>query len=92
MNQQHVTNAYNTTISAMRQARDNAISQRASYSVTFSNAALPHTIVVAPTVTGFQGAQNSATYQLPQDDEVSDQFPALYRAPARWVRYFDDRN
>jgi type II secretory pathway pseudopilin PulG len=67
MNQQHVTNAYNTTISAMRQARDNAISQRTSYSVTFSNAAIPHTIVVAPTVTGFQGAQNVATYQLPTD-------------------------
>jgi type II secretory pathway pseudopilin PulG len=67
MNQQHVTNAYNTTISAMRQARDNAISQRTSYSVTFSNASVPNTIVVAPTLAGFQGDQNSATYQLPSD-------------------------
>jgi type II secretory pathway pseudopilin PulG len=67
MNQQHVTNAYNTTISAMRQARDNAISQRTSYSVTFSNSSIPNTIVVAPTLAGFQGDQNTATYQLPSD-------------------------
>ncbi|MGA7686918.1 MAG: prepilin-type N-terminal cleavage/methylation domain-containing protein [Terriglobales bacterium] len=67
MNQQHVTNAYNTTISAMRQARDNAISQRTSYSVTFSNSTVPNTIVVAPTLAGFQGDQNTATYQLPSD-------------------------
>ncbi|MFY9676744.1 MAG: hypothetical protein WCB53_12910 [Terriglobales bacterium] len=67
MNQQHVTNGYNTTISALRQARDNAISQRTAYSVTFSNAAIPNTIVVAPTITGFQGDLPSATYQLPND-------------------------
>lgn len=66
MNQQHLTNAYNTTISAMRQGRDNAISQRTSYSVTFSNATVPNTIVVAPT-TSFSGSQNSVTYQLPSD-------------------------
>jgi type II secretory pathway pseudopilin PulG len=67
MNQQHLTNGYNTTISAMRQARDNAVSQRTSYSVTFSNASVPNTIVVAPTLAGFQGDQNTATYQLPPD-------------------------
>lgn len=67
MNAQHVTNGYNTTISALRQGRDNAISQRTAYSVTFQNASLPHTIVVAPTLTGFQGTQPTATYQLPPD-------------------------
>jgi prepilin-type N-terminal cleavage/methylation domain-containing protein len=67
MNQQHVTNAYNTTISAMRQARDNAISQRTSYAVTFLNTSVPNTIVVSPTLTGFQGAQNMTTYVLPSD-------------------------
>jgi len=67
MNTQHVTNGYNTTISALRQARDNAISQRTSYSVTFSNASVPNTIVVAPTLTGYQGSLPSATYQLPND-------------------------
>jgi len=67
INQQHVTNAYNTTMAAMRQARDNAISQRTSYSVTFSNSVSPNTIVVAPTLAGFQGDQSTATYQLPSD-------------------------
>jgi len=28
MQSQHVTNAYNTTLSTLRQARDNAVSQR----------------------------------------------------------------
>ena len=65
MNQQRVTNAYNTTMAAMRQARDNAVSQRTSYSVTFSSSITPNTIVVAPTLAGFQGDQNTATYQLP---------------------------
>ena len=67
MNQQHVNNAYNTTISALRLARDNAISQRTSYSVTFANGSVPNTIVVAPTNTGFQGSLPTATYQLPPD-------------------------
>jgi len=48
LSQQHVTNAYNITLAAMRLARDNAVAQRTSYSVTFSNAATPSTIVVAP--------------------------------------------
>lgn len=67
LKQQHVTNAYNTTLSAMRQARDNAVSQRTSYSVTFSNAATPNTIAVAPTLLGFVGDQSTVTYQLPTD-------------------------
>ncbi len=67
LKQQRVTNAYNTTLSAMRQARDNAVSQRTSYSVTFSNSVTPNTITVAPTLTTFQGAQNSVTYKLPTD-------------------------
>jgi prepilin-type N-terminal cleavage/methylation domain-containing protein len=71
MKQQRVVNAYNTTLSAMRQARDNAVSQRTSYSVTFSNSVTPNTITVAPVLaTGgvtFQGSQSSVTYQLPTD-------------------------
>ena len=66
--QQHVTNAYNTTLSAMRQARDNAVSQRTSYSVTFYTSATLNTITVAPTLTGvsaFQGDQTSVVYNLP---------------------------
>ena len=69
--QQDLINAYNTTMAVMRQARDNAVSQRTSYSVTFSNASLPNTIVVAPVLpsggTAFTGEQSSVTYQLPSD-------------------------
>src|SRR5271170_1744697 len=65
--QQHVTNAYNTTLAAMRQARDNAVSQRTSYSVTFTHTAYSNTITVTPTLTSYQGAQTTATYQLPVD-------------------------
>lgn len=67
---QHVTNAYNTTLAALRQARDNAVAQRTSYSVTFSNSALPNTITLAPTLTGssaFQGDQSALVYSLPTD-------------------------
>jgi len=68
MKRQRVTNAYNTALSAMRQARDNAVSQRTSYSVTFSTTVQPNTITVSPTLTGgFQGSQNTVVYQLPTD-------------------------
>src|SRR5271155_2147800 len=70
MNGQHVINAYNITLSALRQARDHAVSQSTSYSVTFSNSVNPNTIVVAPTLTGanaFSGDQRSVTYSLPTD-------------------------
>src|ERR1700675_2049241 len=43
MKQQRVVNAYNTTLSALRLARDNAVSQRTSYSVTFSPGVQPNT-------------------------------------------------
>src|SRR5260370_11499308 len=68
MKQQRVSNAYNTTLSAMRQARDNAVAQRTSYSVTFSTTAQPNTITVSPTLAGgFHGAQNNLGYQMPTD-------------------------
>jgi prepilin-type N-terminal cleavage/methylation domain-containing protein len=69
--QQHVVNAYNTTIAAMRLARDNAVAQRTTYSVTFQNSSVPNTIVVAPVLptggSAFTGQQSSQTYQLPTD-------------------------
>jgi prepilin-type N-terminal cleavage/methylation domain-containing protein len=67
LRQQRVNNAYNTTLAALRQARDNAIAQRTSYSVTFASSSTSNTITVAPTFTGFQGAQSSVTYRLPTD-------------------------
>src|ERR1700687_3712974 len=68
MKQQRVVNAYNTTLSALRLARDNAVSQRTSYSVTFFTSVQPNKITVSPTLTGgFQGSQNTVVYQLPTD-------------------------
>lgn len=67
LNAQHVVNAYNTTLSALRQARDNAISQRTSYSVTLQNATIPNSITIAPTLLGFQGDQRTTVYTLPTD-------------------------
>jgi prepilin-type N-terminal cleavage/methylation domain-containing protein len=65
---QRVSNAYNTTLSALRQARENAISQRTSYIVTFTSIVAPptNTIRVEPTV-AFTGAQAAVTYSLPTD-------------------------
>src|SRR5271156_164899 len=69
LKQARLDNAYNTTMAAMRQARDNAISQRTSYSVTFTTTTSPaaNTITVAPTLTSFQGVQTAVTYKLPND-------------------------
>ncbi len=68
MQQERLTNAYNTTLEAMRLARGNAIAQRTWYSVTFANAVAPSpyaTITVTPAA--FPGAPNPVTYQLPAD-------------------------
>jgi len=78
--QYRLTNAYNTTLSALRQARDSAVSQRTSYAVTFSTTGTSSTITVTPTFTGFQGAQNTVTYQLPTDVSF-DAEPALASTP-----------
>jgi type II secretory pathway pseudopilin PulG len=67
MKQYRLANAYNLTLSALRQARDSAISQRTSYSVTFATSSSSNTITVTPTLSTFQGAQNTAVYQLPSD-------------------------
>src|SRR5215470_7352800 len=64
---QRVTNAYNTVLAAMRQARDNAVAQRTSYVVTLDTSTTPHSVSVAPTFAGFQGAQGTTTYKLPTD-------------------------
>ncbi len=70
---QHVTNAYNTTLTAMRQARDNAVSQRTSYEVSFVQNTTPPivtTIQVIPTLAGgFTDEQNTVTYLFPNDVE-----------------------
>jgi type II secretory pathway pseudopilin PulG len=64
---QRVTNAYNTTLSALRLARDSAVSQRTSYHVQFVHTTTSNTIAISPTLTTFQGAQQTVTYALPAD-------------------------
>lgn len=75
---QRVTNAYNTVLSALRQARDNAVSQRTSYSVSFVSGS-PSSITVTPTLSTFQGAQNTTVYNLPSDItfNVQSNFPSV---------------
>ena len=63
LKQQHVTNAYNTTMMALRQARDQAVAQRMAYLVQFN--AGTSTISISP-VTALPGML-TATYTLPQD-------------------------
>jgi type II secretory pathway pseudopilin PulG len=64
---QRVTNAYDTTLSALRMARENAVAQRTSYHLQFVSTATSNTIVVSPTLAAFQGSQNTVTYSLPFD-------------------------
>lgn len=64
---QRVTNAYNTTLSVLRLAHDNAVSQRTSYHVQFVHTTSSDTITISPTLTTFQGAQQTRTYALPFD-------------------------
>lgn len=67
LHQQHVVNAYNTTLSAMRLARDSAVAQRTSYEVLFNKAVTPNTVAVIPMTLGFSGDLQTTTYQLPVD-------------------------
>ena len=76
--QTRVTNAYNTTLMAMRQARESAVSQRGAYSVNFNTGVSPNTVSIAPVTaaTAACGGQNGAvqwagasnfTFSLPLD-------------------------
>jgi Tfp pilus assembly protein FimT len=58
-----VTQGYNTTLMAMRQAREFSVAQRQIYFVTLNNAALPNSITVTQGSTGTV----TATYVLPSD-------------------------
>ena len=73
LKQQRVTNAYNITLAALRQGRDNAVAQRTSYVVRFDNSTIPHKVSVAPTFVAFQGALPSATYEIPDSVSFSNQ-------------------
>jgi len=64
LREQRVTNAYNITLMAMRQARDTAVAQRQTYIVTFT-----HNTIPPDTITLTQGATGNvvSTLQLPLD-------------------------
>ena len=59
----HVTEGYNQTLMAMRQARDISVAQRQIYFVTLSNAVAPNTITITQGSTGTV----ISTYSLPTD-------------------------
>jgi len=63
LKQGHVTQAFNQTLMALRQARDFSIAQRQIYYVTLSNAAVPNTITITQGSTGTV----TTTYSLPSD-------------------------
>ncbi|HWY59934.1 MAG TPA: prepilin-type N-terminal cleavage/methylation domain-containing protein [Terriglobales bacterium] len=63
LKQNHVTEAYNQTLMALRQARDTSVAQRQIYFVTLSNAAVPNSITITQGSTGTV----TATYFLPPD-------------------------
>lgn len=46
LKQETVANAYNTTLMALRQARESSVSTRWAYTVTFNNAVSPNTVTV----------------------------------------------
>jgi Tfp pilus assembly protein FimT len=78
VNAQHVTNAYNTTLAALRQARDCSVSQRTSYQVTF-NQVVGHPTNIAVTGTlAFAGDPCTVTFQYPTD--------VFFSGAARWDR------
>lgn len=64
LQESRVTNAYNTTLMALRQARDISVAQRQVYYLTFThNSAPPDTI----TITNGGDGSVVSTYQLPLD-------------------------
>ena len=63
LKQGHVTEAYNTTLMALRQARDFSVAQRQIYFVTFFPPVQPNAITITQGSTGIV----TATYFLPSD-------------------------
>jgi prepilin-type N-terminal cleavage/methylation domain-containing protein len=59
----HITQGYNTTLMALRQARDLAVAQRQIYFVTLTNAAVPNGLSITQGSTG----NVVAVYALPSD-------------------------
>ena len=77
LKQTHVTQGYNTTLMAMRQARDISVAQRQIYFVTLNNAAMPNTITITQ---GSTGTWLRLRYCLPSD-VAFDAEPGLPNSP-----------
>jgi prepilin-type N-terminal cleavage/methylation domain-containing protein len=65
LKQSRVSNAYNTSLGALRRAREASIGERRRYLVQFSNAAVPSTVSISPADPAPGGVR--ATYSLPTD-------------------------
>jgi prepilin-type N-terminal cleavage/methylation domain-containing protein len=76
LKQGRVTQGYNTTLMAMRQARDISVAQRQIYFVTLNNGVQPNTITITQGSTG----NVTATYLLP-DDVFFDAEPGIPVSP-----------
>jgi prepilin-type N-terminal cleavage/methylation domain-containing protein len=76
LRQGRVTNAYNTTLMVMRQARDYSVAQRQIYFVTLNNGVQPNSLTVTQGSTGTV----VSTYFLP-DDVQFDAEPGLPNSP-----------
>lgn len=76
LKQGRVTQGYNATLMAMRQARDIAVAQRQIYFVTLNGVAVPNQITITQGSTGLV----TATYKLP-DDVAFDAEPGLPTSP-----------
>ena len=63
LRQNDVSEGFNQTLMALRQARDTAVAQRQIYVVTFNNAAMPNSITITQGSTGTV----TNTYFLPAD-------------------------
>jgi Tfp pilus assembly protein FimT len=61
--QNRVTNAYNTVLTTVRRAREQAVAERQQYIVTFNKAVFPNTVTVARS----NPANIILTAQLPSD-------------------------
>jgi len=68
LRQERVTNAYNTTLTTMRRARELAVGQRRTYVVAF-NTGVPNSITISPASVTPGGT--TVTYALPNDVSFS---------------------
>src|SRR5579872_7056494 len=81
MKEGNVTNGYNQTLTALRQARDTAVAQRQIYFVTLNDAVFPNQITITQGSTGTV----TASYFLPSD-VIFVAWPGLPNSPLGFPR------